>query len=249
MPRALTQRFTPRNRTYPGPGVIVAIVSAPADPGPARAPLSAADLRGRFVGRRVIVEPLSAEHEAGLVGAAVDAEMFQWMPVDMASSREALRAWVAAALGAARAGREVPYAILAADSSRVLGSTRFLELRLEHLRAEIGWTWVTREAWGTGVNVEVKLLLLEHAFEQARLRRVEFKTDARNARSRGALQALGTRFEGILRKHMVVRDGGPRDSAYYSVIDDDWPQVKRGLEARLARRAYCPSNKPADRRR
>ena len=109
--------------------------------------------------------------------------MFQWMPIDMASSREALRAWVATALAAALAGREVPYTILAADSGRVLGSTRFLELRLEHLRAEIGWTWVTREAWGTGVNVEAKLLLLEHAFERV-------GTAARGVQDRRAQRAL-----------------------------------------------------------
>jgi N-acetyltransferase len=199
--------------------------------------LTAADLRGRFAGRRVIVEPLAAEHEEGLVRAAVDAEMFQWMPVDMASSRDALREWVATTLAAAQAGSEVPYTILDARSGDVLGSTRFLDLRLEHLRAEIGWTWVTRSAWGSGVNVECKLLLLQHAFEQAGLRRVEFKTDARNARSRGALEALGAQFEGIFRKHMVVRDGGPRDSAYYSVIDDDWPALKQALQARLARLA------------
>lgn len=195
-------------------------------------PLGAADLRGRFVGRRVIVEPLAAEHEAGLLQAAVDAEMFQWMPVDM-TSPDALREWVATTLAAAQAGREVPFTILDAGSGRILGSTRFLDLRLEHLRAEIGWTWVTRDAWGSGVNVETKLLLLGHGFEQAGLRRVEFKTDARNARSRGALEAVGAQFEGIFRKHMVVRDGAPRDSAYYAVIDDDWPAVKRALQARL----------------
>ena len=128
----------------------------------------------------------------------------------------------------------MPYTILVGrDRSRCSGSTRFLEIRLEHLRAEIGWTWVTRSAWSTGVNVETKLLLLEHAFETVGLRRVEFKTDARNERSRGALLALGATFEGILRKHMVVRDGGERDSAYYSVIDDEWPAVKRHLEGRL----------------
>jgi RimJ/RimL family protein N-acetyltransferase len=118
----------------------------------------------------------------------------------------------------------------------VVGSTRFLELRLEHLRAEIGWTWLRRSAWSTGINVETKLMLLERAFEHADLRRVEFKTDARNERSRGALLALGAKFEGILRKHMVVRNGGVRDSAYFSVIDDEWPQVRAGLERRVERR-------------
>jgi N-acetyltransferase len=196
--------------------------------------LSAADLSATLSGRLVRVEPLAAEHEPGLIDAASDPDMFAWMPVDMASSGDALRDWLTAALQAARDGAAVPFAIVDAGSNRVLGSTRFLELRFEHLRAEIGWTWVTREAWGTGANVETKLLLLEHAFERAGLRRVEFKTDARNERSRGALLALGATFEGILRRHMVVRDGGPRDSAYYSVIDDEWPAVKAHLLERLS---------------
>ena len=196
--------------------------------------VTAADLRATFTGRLVRVEPLSAEHEAGLVDAAGDPEMFTWMPMDMASSRDTLREWLASTLAEARQGTAVPFATVAADSGAVLGSTRFLELRLEHLRAEIGWTWVTRSAWSTGVNVETKLLLLEHAFERVGLRRVEFKTDARNERSRGALLALGATFEGILRKHMVVRDGGERDSAYYSVIDEEWPTVKAHLRRRLS---------------
>jgi RimJ/RimL family protein N-acetyltransferase len=196
--------------------------------------LTAADLSESFRGRLVRVEPLSAEHEAELIEAAGDPEMFTWMPVDMASSRDALHEWLVSTLGAAREGSAVPFAIVGADSGRVLGSTRFLELRFEHLRAEIGWTWLTRSAWSTGVNVETKLLLLEHAFERVGLRRVEFKTDARNARSRGALLALGSTFEGILRKHMVVRNGGARDSAYYSVIDDEWPAVKAHLHQRLS---------------
>jgi RimJ/RimL family protein N-acetyltransferase len=195
--------------------------------------LAAADLSATLTGRLVRVEPLAAEHEHGLIEAAGDPDLFAWMPVDMASSRDALRDWLMSALAAARDGSAVPFAILDAGSGRVRGSTRFLELRFEHLRAEIGWTWVTREAWGTGINVETKLLLLEHAFERAGLRRVEFKTDARNERSRGALLALGATFEGVLRKHMVVRDGGPRDSAYYSVIDDEWPAVKAHLLERL----------------
>jgi RimJ/RimL family protein N-acetyltransferase len=195
---------------------------------------TAADLSESFRGRLVRVEPLSAEHEAGLIEAAGDPEMFTWMPVDMASSRDALHEWLMSTLAAGREGSGVPFAIVGADSGRVLGSTRFLELRFEHLRAEIGWTWLTRSAWSTGVNVETKLLLLEHAFERVGLRRVEFKTDARNARSRGALLALGSTFEGILRKHMVVRNGGARDSAYYSVIDDEWPAVKAHLHQRLS---------------
>jgi RimJ/RimL family protein N-acetyltransferase len=196
--------------------------------------LSASDLRGRLEGRLVHLEPLAATHADGLRAAATDSDMFAWMPVDMASSDDALMAWLNDSLALADGGIAVPYVILAADSGRVLGSTRFLELRFEHLRAEIGWSWVTRPAWGTGVNVETKLLLLEHAFERVGLRRVEFKTDARNERSRGALLALGASFEGVLRSHMVVRDAGRRDSAYFSVIDQEWPALKRRLQSRLA---------------
>ena len=187
------------------------------------------------MGELVIVEPLAPGHEAGLIAAASEPEIFAWMPVDMASSPDAVRGWLATALENAQAGREVPFAILRRDDGAVLGSTRFLELRFEHLRVEIGWTWLARAAWSTGANVESKLLLLGHALERVGLRRVEFKTDARNERSRGALTKLGAQFEGILRKHMVVRGGAPRDSAYFSVIDDDWADLRPRLERRRDR--------------
>jgi RimJ/RimL family protein N-acetyltransferase len=189
-----------------------------------------------LVGRLAIVEPLAAEHESGLVAAAEDAEMFAWMPVDM-TSPEALRAWLQATLTAADENREVPFAIRDAGSGEVVGSTRFLEPRFEHLRAEIGWTWVRRSSWSSGINVDTKLLLLGHAFEHVGLRRVEFKTDARNERSRGALSALGASFEGILRKHMVLGDGSARDSAYFSVIDSEWPELRERLARRVAAHA------------
>jgi RimJ/RimL family protein N-acetyltransferase len=130
-------------------------------------------------------------------------------------------------------GHEVPFTVRDAGDGRVLGCTRFLSLALDHLCAEIGWTWYARSVWGTGVNVETKLLLLGHAFQTVGLRRVEFKTDARNERSRGALTALGAHFEGVFRKHKVLPDGSARDSAYYSVIDDEWPLVRTGLTERL----------------
>jgi RimJ/RimL family protein N-acetyltransferase len=193
----------------------------------------ASDLRARLRGRLVTVEPLAAEHEQGLRQAAGDGELFRWMPRDLGASPEQIRPWLDSSLEAARTNREVPFAIALADSGTVVGSTRFLEIRLEHLRVEIGWTWLARSVWGTGVNVETKLLLLTHAFETVGCRRVEFKTDARNERSRGALTALGASFEGVLRKHMVVQHGAERDSAYYSVIDDEWPHVKQRLEQRI----------------
>jgi RimJ/RimL family protein N-acetyltransferase len=118
-------------------------------------------------------------------------------------------------------------------SGRVVGSTRFLALRPEHGSVEIGWTWLDPSVWATGVNVEAKLLMLGHAFEVWGCRRVELKTDAQNDRSRGAMEAMGARFEGVHRKHMLVRGGENRDSAWYSIVDDEWPDVARGLRARL----------------
>jgi RimJ/RimL family protein N-acetyltransferase len=191
-----------------------------------------ADLAVRLVGERVIVEPLSSEHQEGLVAAAADPATFRWMPADMTSPR-AVRDALAAALAAADAGTEVPFAVRDAATGELIGSTRFCSLALDHLRAEIGWTWVTPARWGSGANVETKLLLLGHALQTVGLRRIEFKTDARNERSRGALAALGATFEGIFRRHMVLPGGEPRDSAYYSVIDADWPAVSAGLRRRL----------------
>jgi N-acetyltransferase len=205
----------------------------------ARAPTSA-DLRGRFEGRFVVVEPLAIEHEAGLRRAAAEGDLFRWMPLSLADSPGGTRTWIEQSLEAAASGRDVPFAVLHAASGEPVGSTRFLEIRLEHLRVEIGWTWLARRVWGKGHNVETKLLLLSHALEHVGCRRVEFKTDARNERSRGALAALGAQFEGVFRKHMVLPDGAPRDSAYYSVIVDDWPKVRRHLETRLAGMALDP---------
>jgi RimJ/RimL family protein N-acetyltransferase len=103
-----------------------------------------------------------------------------------------------------------------------------------HRRVEIGWTWLRPSAWRTGANVETKLLLLEHAFDRCGLQRVEFKTDARNERTREALLGIGAQFEGIFRKHMML-PSGPRDSAWYGITEDDWPTAKTALHQRLER--------------
>ena len=113
----------------------------------------------------------------------------------------------------------------------VVGSTSYLNVVPEHRRLEIGNTWNNPSAWGTGANTEAKYLLLRHAFETLGCTRVEFKTDAQNDRARAALAALPAEFEGIHRKHMVVRGGERRDSAWYAVIDDDWPEVKARARA------------------
>ena len=182
-----------------------------------------------------MLDPLAPEHHEPLWRAARHPEIWRWTSERVGESRERFLGWLEHALAEAEAGAEVPFATLDARTGDTLGSTRYLALRPEHRSLEIGHTWLTPSAWGTGANVEAKLLLLAHAFEQLGCQRVEFKTDARNERSRRALEALPATFEGVLRKHMLVRDGESRDSAYYSVVDEEWAGVRENLERRLAR--------------
>ena len=180
------------------------------------------------------LEPLGPEHEEGLWEASRDARTWRWLSIVQPQTREEWTGFLEQALAASEAGTEIPLVTIRGDE--IVGSTRFLTLRPEHGSVEIGWTWLRPSVWGTGANVEAKYLQLRHAFETWECRRVELKTDALNERSRGALEALGASFEGVHRKHMLVRDGENRDSAWYSVTDDDWPAVRAQLEARLAQR-------------
>jgi N-acetyltransferase len=182
-------------------------------------------------GRLVRLEPMEEAHAAGLWQASRDPRTWQWLSIPQPTTREELDAWVDDALRAAAAGDEIPLATVCCK--QVVGSTRFLALRPEHRSLEIGWTWLEPVVWGSGVNVEAKLLMLRHAFQTWGCRRVELKTDALNGRSRGAMEAMGAAFEGIHRKHMLVRGGENRDSAWYSITDDEWPAVERGLVERL----------------
>jgi len=180
------------------------------------------DLAQRLEGKRVVLEPLGPEHVDGLRAAAADERIWDWM-----ITRD-VEAWIDDAL---RAEGRQPFAVLL--DGAVVGSTSYMSLAPEHRRLEIGNTWLNPSTWSTGANVEAKYLLLRHAFEALGCRRVEFKTDALNERARAALGAIPAEFEGIHRKHMVVRGDERRDSAWYAVIDDDWPAVKAALERRL----------------
>jgi RimJ/RimL family protein N-acetyltransferase len=183
-------------------------------------------------GRVVRLEPLSPEHEGALWLASRDPRTWHWLSSSQPQTKAEWSSFIEQALAARAAGLEIP--LVTRRNGEVVGSTRFLALRPEHRSVEIGWTWLHPSAWSTGANVEAKLLQMRHAFEVWDCRRVELKTDALNERSRGALEALGASFEGIHRKHMLVREGENRDSAWYSVIDDDWPDVRALLESRLA---------------
>jgi len=185
-------------------------------------------------GARIRLEPLTSEHLADLLLVALDPALWQWTIMGP-QDEVGLRDWLNAALASAEAGIERPFATIDRASGRAIGSSRFLSIAPEHRRLEIGWTWVATAFQRTGANREAKLLQLTHAFETLGANRVEFKTHARNERSRTALAGIGATFEGIFRNHMIMPDGSIRDSAYFSVIADEWPVVKAGLQASLTR--------------
>jgi RimJ/RimL family protein N-acetyltransferase len=188
-----------------------------------------------FAGRWVRLEPLRAEHADALWAAAQDdaEEIFRWYTVRMASADD-LRAWVDAALQEQQAGTSLPFVILDRRSQRVVGSTRFMNIDRTHRRVEIGNTWIAPGWQRTGINTEAKLLMLRHAFRVWGCIRLELKTDALNTRSRQAILRLGAREEGTFRKHFVTHSGRIRDSVYFSILDEEWPQIEGRLASRLA---------------
>jgi RimJ/RimL family protein N-acetyltransferase len=184
-------------------------------------------------GSLVRLEPLRPDHLGDLALVAFDDPIWEWTIMGRQDDA-GLRRWLETALANADAGTERPFATLDRATGRVIGSSRYMSIVPEHRRLEIGWTWVGAAFRRTGANREAKLLQLTHAFETLGANRVEFKTHAQNARSRAALLGIGATFEGVFRRHMVMPDGSLRDSAYFSVIAEEWPAIKSRLEARLA---------------
>jgi len=184
-----------------------------------------------LVGELVRLEPLEESHLDDLWEAARDPRTWRWLTPVPPTTKGAFDEIYGLALSARAAGVELP--LVTTCHKRVVGSTRYLALRPEHRSIEIGWTWLHPDVWGTGVNVEAKYLMLRHAFEELGCRRVELKTDALNERSRGAMEAMGATFEGVHRQHMLVRGGENRDTAWYSVLDNEWEGVRAGLERRV----------------
>ena len=180
---------------------------------------------------RVRLEPFEERHRAGLTAAAEkDPSIFTHMPFPVAE--RGYGPWFDWLLDEQSAGRWIPHAVIAPDG-RIVGQSCYLTIRSEHSGVEIGGTWYAREAQGTAINPAAKLLLLEHAFACS-AERVEFKTDALNAQSRAALSKLGAAFVGIFRRQMRRPNGTMRDNAYFSVIREDWPELRAQIEARLA---------------
>jgi RimJ/RimL family protein N-acetyltransferase len=186
-----------------------------------------------LTGHYVQLEPLSEEHIPDLTVAGQDESIWQYMLYGTIMTEEGMRAWVRDILNRQARGTDLPFAVIHLESRRAIGGTRFMDIRPQHRGVEIGGTWYATEYQRTVVNTECKYLLLCHAFDVWQCIRIQFKTDVRNERSQRALERIGAMREGILRNHMVLRDGTIRDSVYYSILDSEWPFVKRGLEEKL----------------
>lgn len=198
-------------------------------------------------GRHVRLEPLDRRHVDGLaVAAAVDRSFYQWSPIPQ--GRAEATSYIDTAVAWQDAGTAVPFATVRVDNGIVIGSTRFFNLerwawppghprhgRQDPDACEIGYTWLSRSAIRTGANTEAKLLMLTHAFEAWQVLRVCFHTDVRNRRSRAALERIGAQFEGILRSHRMAADFIARDSARFSIVAAEWPELKQRLRGMLDR--------------
>jgi RimJ/RimL family protein N-acetyltransferase len=183
-------------------------------------------------GRVVRLEPLAEAHREGLRQAADDERI--WRHTLTVARGDDFGPWFDEALARQAAGTQAPFAVRRRADQSLIGSTSYLDLQLRHKRLEIGSTWYVPAEWGTAVNPECKLLLLEHAFEVLGVNRVALITDRLNERSQAAIAKLGAVREGLLRGHMISQGGRVRDTVVFSVIAGEWPGVKERLLARLA---------------
>jgi RimJ/RimL family protein N-acetyltransferase len=185
-------------------------------------------------GSVVRLEPICREHAEMFWQAAKDAldDIFQWIPYRM-KTIEDFEQLVEKALGEQERGDSVVFATVELKSGRVIGSTRFMNIDRANRRMEIGSTWIAPAWQRSAVNTEAKYLMLRHAFEVWQCMRVELKTDALNQKSRNAILRIGAKEEGTLRKHLITWTGRVRDTVYFSILDTEWPEVKKCLERRL----------------
>jgi RimJ/RimL family protein N-acetyltransferase len=188
--------------------------------------------RVTLTGRRVRLEPIEDRHRDDLLAAAAqDPETFRYTVGELWRGASVWPAYLADALRP----EFVTWATVDAATERAIGSTRFGDIAPEHGRVEIGWTWIAPSHQRTAVNTEAKLLQLAYAFEELGATRIALKTDARNERSQRAIERIGGVREGVLRRHLRLPDGFVRDTVYYSILSDEWPQVRERLQASLDR--------------
>ncbi len=184
-------------------------------------------------GERVRLEPLSMNHEAALIEAARDGELWHTQ-FTIIPRPEGMKDYIQFALEGQAAGNQMAFVIIRKQDEQIVGSTRFYEMFPNDRKCAIGYTWLAQSAQRTPINTECKLLLLTYAFETWHCVRVELITDVLNEQSRAAILRLGAKQEGILRKHLILPSGRVRDSVFFSITDDEWPAVKSNLQNKLA---------------
>jgi len=193
-------------------------------------------------GQHVRLEPLSLGHEEALIAAASDGELWNSTVTIVPASPAKMVDYIQAALDGQAQGRELPFVIVRKSgagvppkktSGDVVGTTRFYDIKPNDRGVAIGYTWLSKSAQRTAVNTESKLLMLTHAFEHWQCIRVELLTDVLNEQSRAAILRLGSKEEGVLRSHMIMPSGRIRDSVIFSMIKEEWPEVKARLSASL----------------
>lgn len=185
-------------------------------------------------GTQVCLLPLTPGHLDALCAVGLDPDLWRLIP-SKADTPEGMRAYLELALDEQRRGVSVPFVTTLKETGQLVGSTRYMNIDVRNRRLEIGCTWIGKPWQRSAVNTEAKLLMLQHAFEELGCVRVELKTDFLNDQSRNAILRLGAKQEGIFRRHVLTWDGRMRDTVYFSILDDEWPAVKAGLEARLQR--------------
>jgi len=178
---------------------------------------------------------MSLAHHPGLTAVGLDPEIWRRAIAPIGTAEE-MRSYMETALQLQRDGTALPFVTVERSSGKVVGSTRFGNYDRANSRIEIGWTWLAPPWQRTVTNTEAKYLMLSHAFERLGCVRVELKTDVLNSQSRDAILRIGAKEEGVLRKHTLTWTGRYRDSIYYSILDEEWPQVKARLHALVARR-------------
>ena len=184
-------------------------------------------------GRTMRLEPLRLDHLPALAEVAFAPAIWRWMPM-LVNSEADLRLWMEQALEQAAIGKALPWVTCSKGSGKLVGSTRYMDIDARNRGLEIGGTWLAPQWQRSGINAEAKYLQLRHAFEALGAVRVSFKTHHENLQSQTAIAALGAKPEGVFRNHMIMPDGSYRHSVWYSIIKEDWPVVKAGLEARMA---------------
>ena len=189
-------------------------------------------------GRHVRLEPMTEAHISGLAQIGVGQDFWQFMVYGDINTKEDMANWVRDILGRAGKGTDLPFVAIHLASGRVAGATRYLNIMPNDRGLEVGGTWYGPEFQRTAVNTECKYLLMRHAFETFRCIRVQLKTDLRNERSQKAIERIGAKKEGVLRNHLILPDGRIRDSVFYSILDTEWPEVKKRLEEMMMRLNY-----------